>query len=128
MDVSDVKALDEDGYLSRSITIKANSKIVKEQIWTNRFAIKMESHPLDSDTDPRCKRSVCFSVRKEAYAHRVLPSRRHRWNVQKAVERQMQKIQEMCHIEVQTFCLMPDLEQTATQSPGSMLQISSRRA
>ena len=33
MNVSDVKVTDEDGYLSRSKTIKANNKIVKERIW-----------------------------------------------------------------------------------------------
>ena len=35
MNVSDVKVTDEDGYLSRSKTIKANNKIVKERIWIN---------------------------------------------------------------------------------------------
>ena len=34
MDVSDVQVSDEDGYMSRSMTIKANSKIVNERIWT----------------------------------------------------------------------------------------------
>ena len=32
MNASDVKVTDEDGYLSRSKTIKANNKIVKERI------------------------------------------------------------------------------------------------
>jgi len=32
MNVSDMQVSDEDGYLSRSKTIKANSKIVKERI------------------------------------------------------------------------------------------------
>ena len=34
MDVSDVQVSDKDGYKSRSNTIKANNKIVKERIWT----------------------------------------------------------------------------------------------
>ena len=34
MDVSDVQVSDDEGYLSRSMTINVNSKIVKERIWT----------------------------------------------------------------------------------------------
>ena len=33
MDVSDLQVSDEDGYLIRDMMIKANSKIVNEQIW-----------------------------------------------------------------------------------------------
>ena len=32
VNVSDMQALDEDGYLSRSMTVKANNKIVKKRI------------------------------------------------------------------------------------------------
>ena len=34
MDVSDVQVSDKDCFKSRSNTIKANNKIVKERIWT----------------------------------------------------------------------------------------------
>merc|ERR1711916_348573 len=50
MDVSDVKVSDEDGYLSRSMTIKANNKIVKERIWINRVASEIVFQPLHPDT------------------------------------------------------------------------------
>ena len=38
-----------DGYLIRSTTIKANSKIVRERIGINRFAIEIEFQPLYPD-------------------------------------------------------------------------------
>ena len=34
--------------LIRSMTIKANSKIVRERIWINRFAIEIEFQPFVS--------------------------------------------------------------------------------
>ena len=49
MDVSDVKAIDEDGFLSRNNTIKANSKIVKERIWTGSVTSMFETQPWDTD-------------------------------------------------------------------------------
>ena len=51
MDVSDVKAIDEDGFLSRNNTIKANNKIMKERIWTGSVTSKIETLPMDTDTD-----------------------------------------------------------------------------
>ena len=43
MDVSDVQVSEKDGFWSRSNTIKVNSKIVKERIWTldSHFANKI---------------------------------------------------------------------------------------
>ena len=38
MDVNDVKVTDEDGFLSRSMMIKAKNTIMKERIWINRAA------------------------------------------------------------------------------------------
>ena len=35
---NDVKVTDEDGFLSRSMTIKAKIITMKERIWTNRVA------------------------------------------------------------------------------------------
>ena len=40
---------DEDGYLIRSRMINANSKIVRERIVINRFAIEIEFQPLYPD-------------------------------------------------------------------------------
>ena len=50
MDVSDVNVSDEDGYLSRSMTINANNKIVKERIWINRVASEIVFQLLHPDT------------------------------------------------------------------------------
>ena len=69
MNVSDVHVSDKDGYKSRSNTIKANSKIVKERIWTldSRFASKIELQPfLDTDTDAQLHKERVISVRKRA--------------------------------------------------------------
>ena len=38
MNVSDVKVIDDDGFLSSGMTIKANNKIMKERTWINRVA------------------------------------------------------------------------------------------
>ena len=38
MNVSDAKVIDDDGFLSSSMTIKANNKIMKERTWINRVA------------------------------------------------------------------------------------------
>ena len=38
MDVSDVKVTDEDGFLFRSMMIKAKNTIMKERTWINRVA------------------------------------------------------------------------------------------
>ena len=54
MNVSDMQVPDEKDRhdeQSRSQTIKANNKIVKERIWINPVPSKIEIQPLDTDTD-----------------------------------------------------------------------------
>ena len=78
MDVSDVQVSDKDGFSSRSNTIKANSKIVKQRIWTldSRFASKIELQPLEPDTDAQLHEERVISVRKETeFVSRVLQER-----------------------------------------------------
>ena len=75
MDISDVQVSDKDGEKSRSNTVKASSKIVKERIWKldSRFAGKIVFQPLEIDTDAQFHRERVISVRKEAeFASRVL--------------------------------------------------------
>ena len=48
---NDVKVTDEDGFLSRNDTIKADKKIVKERIWTGSVTSKIVTQPFDADTD-----------------------------------------------------------------------------
>ena len=78
MDVSDVQVSDKDGYTSRSNAVKANSKIVKERIWTldSRFASKIELHPLEPDANAQFREGRVISARKEAeFVSRVLQER-----------------------------------------------------
>ena len=89
MDVSDLQVSDKDGCRSRSNTIKANSKIVKERIWTldSQFAnqivteqiwvisvtSKIVLQPLVLDTDAQLHKERVTSVRNEAsFVSRVL--------------------------------------------------------
>ena len=75
MDKSDVQVSDKDGYKSRSNTVKASSKIVKERIWKldSRFASRIVFQPLEMDTDAQLHRERVISVRKEAeFTSRVL--------------------------------------------------------
>ena len=51
MDVSDMQVSDEDGYMTRNLTITANSKIVNVRIWINPVISKIVFQPLHSDTD-----------------------------------------------------------------------------
>ena len=51
MDASDVKVTDENGFLSCSQTAKANNKIVS----------KIETQPLDADTDAQLHEYQCSS-------------------------------------------------------------------
>ena len=66
MNVIDVHVSDKDGHKSRSNTIKANSKIVKERIWTLdfRFTSKIELHFWDTDTDAQLHKERVISVRR----------------------------------------------------------------
>ena len=89
MGVSDVQVSDRDGFKSRSNTIKAKSKIVKERIWTldSHFANKIVTEQiqiisvtskivfqlLEIDTDAQLHKERVISVRKEAvFLSRVL--------------------------------------------------------
>ena len=89
MDVRDVQVSDKDGYRFRSNTIKANSKIVKERIWTldshfankivkermwiNPVTSKIVIQPLELDPDAQLHEERVIPVRKEAvFGSRVL--------------------------------------------------------
>ena len=50
MNASDVKVTDEDGYLSRSKTIKANNKMVNERIWDTPAKMQLMSELLRLNT------------------------------------------------------------------------------
>ena len=71
---NDVKVTDEDGYLSRNMTIRANvnddsqfaNKIAKERIWINPVTSKIMKQPLESDTDAQVHEERVISVRKQA--------------------------------------------------------------
>ena len=83
MDISDVQVSDKDGCESRSNTVKASSKTVKEPIWKlgSCFASKIVFQPLEIDTDAQLHRERVISVRQEAEcASRVLQERCPRWN------------------------------------------------
>ena len=76
MDVSDVKAIDEDGFLFRNNTIKANNKIVKERIWTGSVTSMFETQPLDTDTGAQLHEERFITVREEPSLHVELHQRR----------------------------------------------------
>ena len=69
MDLSDVKVTDEDGFLSRNNTIKANNKIVKERIWTGLVTSKIETQLLGTDTDAQLHDERIITVREEPSLH-----------------------------------------------------------
>ena len=94
MNVNDMQVQDEDDRhdeQSRSKTITANNKIMKERIWTlnspfrqrtskvvkeririNQFTSKIVVQPLESDTDAQLHKERVISVRKAAkFASRV---------------------------------------------------------
>ena len=87
MNVSDMQVPDEDDRhdeQSRSNTIKANSKtvkerspanskIVKERMWNNPVTSKIVLRPLEPDTDAQLHEESVLTVRKAAkLASRVL--------------------------------------------------------
>ena len=79
----DKQVSDEDGYLSRSSTIKVNSKIVKERILPMIPAspARLSFSFCVQTLTPRQPEERVISVRTEAeFAHRVLPARRRRWS------------------------------------------------
>ena len=76
MDVSDVKAIDEDGFRSRNNTIKENNKIMRERLWTGSVTSKIETQPLDTDTDAQLHDERLIIVREEPSFHVELHQRR----------------------------------------------------
>ena len=64
MNVNDVKVIEEDGFLSCSLMIKANSKIVKERIWTGMVTSNIMKQHLESDTDARLTMSVSLQFER----------------------------------------------------------------
>ena len=77
MNVSDMKVTDKDDFLSRSMMIKAKNIIMKERIWINRVISKIETQPLESDTDARLHEERIIAVQEEPSLHvnseRVVP-------------------------------------------------------
>ena len=59
--------------------IKANNKIGKERIWINPVTSKIESQPLDTDTDAHVHDERFISVREEPSLH-VRVSKKSGWN------------------------------------------------
>ena len=62
---NDVKVADEDDFLSRNNTIKANNKIVKERIWTGLVTSKIMKQALKTDTDAQLHDERIITVREE---------------------------------------------------------------
>ena len=71
---------DEDGYLSRNMTIRANldtqflvspanNKIVKERSWINPITSKIMKQPLEPDTDAQLYDERIVAVRQEPSLH-----------------------------------------------------------
>ena len=83
MNVSDMQVSDEDGYLIvllSNITIKANSKVVKERIVTRIIASPARlSYSLCGQSLRPVARGTYDDSAKE-FAHRVPPARRRRWS------------------------------------------------
>ena len=55
---NDVKVTDEDGFLSCSMMINANNRIVKERIWINRVAQRDDMKRLRSEDDEKHKEHI----------------------------------------------------------------------
>ena len=79
MNVSDMQVPDKDDRHdgpSRSKTIKANRKIVKDRIWINLVTSKIGIQPLEPYPDAQLHKERVISVRKAAeFASRVLQER-----------------------------------------------------
>ena len=132
----------------------ANSKLVKERIWNNPVTRKIVLQPLESDTDAHLHEESVISVRIQAEVgissstrENVAGEMRTPWTLLvdvmtksfRETSRSRRKLQRRhtCYEKPQVTQTMirskvqsipkPDLEQTAAQSPGKMLQISSRQ-
>ena len=69
MDVSDEEVSDENGCLSRSMTIKARRKIMRERVMISRVASEASFQPLYSDTGAPLREERVVTVRKKANLH-----------------------------------------------------------
>ena len=69
MDVNDEEVSDEDGCLSRSMTIKAHRRIMRERITISRVAGEASFHPLYSDTCAPLREERVITVRKKPNLH-----------------------------------------------------------
>ena len=75
MNVSDVKVSDQDGYMTRNLTISTNCKIVNVRIRINSFISKIVFQPLHSDTDARLHKERIIPVQEEPNFHIVFYQR-----------------------------------------------------
>ena len=67
---NDVKVTDEDGFLSRSMMIKAKNMIMKERIWINRVDLFQEIKTAQANVqevrlEPRLRPIVASATREE---------------------------------------------------------------
>ena len=69
MDVNDEELSDEDGRLSRSMTIKAHRRIMRERIMISRVASEVSFQPLYSDTGAPLREERVITVRKMPDLH-----------------------------------------------------------
>ena len=69
--MSDVKVVDEDNFLSRSMMIKGKNTIMKERIWINRVASKTVFQPGIQTMALRYTMSVWNQFAREPYQRDV---------------------------------------------------------
>ena len=69
MNASDEEVSDEDGCLSRSMTIKAINTIMTKRIWINCAASEIAFQPLYSDTGAPLREERVTTVRKKPNLH-----------------------------------------------------------
>ena len=62
---NDLKVTDESDFLSRSMMIKTKNIIMKERIWNGSVTSKIETQPLDTDTDAQLHDERIIPVREE---------------------------------------------------------------
>ena len=68
-DVNDEEVSDEDGCLSRSVTVKAHRRIMRERIMISRVASEVSFQPLCSDTGAPLREERVVTVRKKPNLH-----------------------------------------------------------
>ena len=72
MDVNDEEVSDDDGCMSRSMTMEAINTITTERIWINCAANEIVFQFSTKTTATRCDESV-IAVREELNLHLLLP-------------------------------------------------------